>query len=100
MRTATLRTLGLAAAGCLLSASAAAEQYHVDPAGDDTNPTQAAPWKTLQKAADTLQAGDTVLVASGTYGEHVVPKNSGTSSAPITYTVAPGALAIVDGSSL
>jgi hypothetical protein len=101
MRTATLRTLGLAAAGCLLSATAAAEQYHVDPAGDDTNPgTPAAPWKTLQKAADTLQAGDTVLVASGTYAEHVVPKNSGTSSAPITYTVAPGALAIVDGSSL
>jgi chitodextrinase len=47
--------------------------YYVDgTTGNDSNPgTQALPWKTIQKAANTMQAGDTVNVNAGTYNERV-----------------------------
>lgn len=55
--------------------------------GLDSNPgtSPAAPWRTIQKAADTMIAGDTVNVMAGIYREAVVPKNSGEAGAPITY---------------
>ena len=86
----------------LLTASAAnAEDYYVAPNGDDASTGSAtSPWATIQHAADTLQPGDTVFVATGTYAEQVTPKNSGTASQPITFTVAPGAEVIIDGASI
>lgn len=54
-------------------------------------------WKTIQKAADVLQAGDTVFIASGIYKEHVVPKNSGHANNYITYISLPGGEVILDG---
>jgi PKD repeat protein len=47
--------------------------YYVDgTTGNDSNPgTQALPWKTIQKAANTLQPGDTVNVSQGIYNERV-----------------------------
>ncbi len=39
--------------------------------------TLAQPWLTIQKAADTLVAGDTVKILPGTYAEKFTPKNSG-----------------------
>ena len=54
---------------------------YVSPAGSDSNPgTQAAPFKTIQKAADIANPGDTVLVADGIYTGPSNPwcKNSGT----------------------
>jgi len=52
--------------------------YYVAPDGDDSNPgTEAEPWQTIQKAADTLLAGDTVYIRAGTYSERVAPLNSG-----------------------
>jgi len=49
-----------------------------------TDPSQ--PWKTLNPANASLQAGDTVEVAAGTYNTGIDPANSGTSSANrITY---------------
>ena len=55
--------------------------------GNDASPgTQAAPWKTIQKAANTLQAGDTVIVSAGTYPERVTITRSGTSGSMISYT--------------
>ncbi|MEI8287951.1 MAG: carbohydrate-binding protein [Verrucomicrobiota bacterium] len=45
----------------------------------------ATPWKTIQKAAGTVVAGDTVLIRGGTYRETVTPTNSGTSSLPIVF---------------
>src|SRR5512140_3133527 len=52
--------------------------YYVDPTGDDSNAgTAAHPWRTIQKAADTLVAGETVYIKAGTYHERVVPQNSG-----------------------
>jgi len=42
--------------------------YHVSPAGSDSNPgSEARPFKTIQKAADSVKPGDTVLVDDGVY---------------------------------
>ena len=80
---------------------AQATVYHVapPPAGDDRNPgTNSLPWATLHKAAATLTAGDTVLVHGGTYriSEPIVPQNSGTSNAWITYQGIPGETPVID----
>lgn len=54
--------------------------------GDDGNPgTLDEPWETIQKAADTLQAGDTVNIRSGIYVEQVEPRHSGSDNNTITY---------------
>jgi Right handed beta helix region/Protein of unknown function (DUF1565) len=45
-----------------------AVRYYVDPKGVDSNPgTSAAPFKTIQRAADIAGPGDTVVVRSGRY---------------------------------
>jgi hypothetical protein len=73
--------------------------YYVAPTGDDSNPGAAAhPWRTIQKAADSLVAGDTVYVRAGTYTERVTPQNSGSAGHVITYASYPGETATIDGS--
>ena len=78
----------------LLQAAAAsslqAATYYVATNGDDTRtPVKAqsisTPWKTIQKAASNMVAGDTCQIRSGTYRETVTVPNSGTSTAPITF---------------
>ena len=45
-----------------------AATYYVAPIGSDSNPgTKANPFKTIQKGADTVVAGDTVIVKDGIY---------------------------------
>ena len=69
-----------------LSTIVSATTYYVSTTGSDTNTgTEALPWKTIQKAANTMVAGDTVKIQPGTYSESVWPKNSGTADKPITY---------------
>jgi len=64
----------------------AAGTYYVAPTGSDSNAgTLASPWRTIQKAANTLQAGDTVYIRGGTYQERVVINVSGTSGNYITF---------------
>lgn len=64
----------------------AATDYFVSPAGNDSNPgSSSAPWKTIQKAANVMVAGDTCTVLAGTYDERIQITRSGTPSAPITY---------------
>jgi Right handed beta helix region/Pel9A-like, right handed beta helix region len=42
--------------------------YHVSPTGSDSNPgSEARPFRTIQKAADGVKPGDTVLVDDGVY---------------------------------
>ena len=73
--------------------------YYVAPAGDDSNlGTAAQPWRTIQKAANTLVAGDTVYIRAGTYTEQVTPQNSGGAGNTITYAAYPGETATIDGS--
>jgi hypothetical protein len=60
--------------------------YYVATIGSDFNPgTQALPWRTIQKAANTMVAGDTCVVLPGSYGERVQVTRSGNSGTPITY---------------
>jgi parallel beta-helix repeat protein len=55
------------------------------------------PFCTISAAATRVAAGQTVQVASGTYSEQVTIPVSGTSTAPITFTAAPGATVTVTG---
>jgi len=75
--------------------------YYVAPTGDDSNDgTAAHPWQTIQKAANTLMAGDTVYIRAGTYHERVTPQNSGSAGNVITYAAYPGETATIDGSGI
>jgi len=66
-----------------------AEEYWVDQrhalASDDNPGTKHNPWKTVGKAAATLQPGDSVIVRPGIYRERIVPKHSGTKDKPVVY---------------
>jgi len=76
--------------------------YYVSTSGNDNNAgTLAAPWRTIQKAANTVQAGDTVQVRAGTYNEVVTLKTSGNSTQGyITFANYPGEAPIIDGTGL
>lgn len=78
-----------------------AGEYYVSKEGSDINPgTLSQPWLTIQKAANTLTAGDTVFIRGGIYKERVVLKGSGTAGNPITYTTYPNEIATIDGSGI
>ena len=47
--------------------------------------TAAAPFRTIQRAAEVAQAGDTVAVHAGTYRETVRPAHDGRAGAPINF---------------
>jgi parallel beta-helix repeat protein len=69
--------------------------YYVAPpadGGNDGNPgTSEQPWATLQHAADTVVAGDTVVVRPGSYVGFML-QSSGAPGAPITFSGLPGAV--------
>ena len=74
--------------------------FYVSTTGSDSNPgTQAAPWRTIQHAADTVHAGSTVTVRAGIYEELVTIKTSGNATDGfITFRSYPGETAILDAS--
>jgi hypothetical protein len=84
----------------LSSRLALATDYHVATTGSDSNGgTSALPFKTIQKAADVMVAGDTCTVHEGTYREWVRPRQGGTSdTARIVYRAAPGETVYIKGS--
>lgn len=60
--------------------------YYVASTGDNNHDgSTGSPWRTLQKAADVMVAGDTCYIREGTYRESVIPVNSGTEGNPITF---------------
>jgi len=76
--------------------------YYVSPTGSDTNSgLVAAPWKTVQHAADFLTPGGTVLIMDGVYEEQISPKFSGVAENGvtnwITYSAAPGHSPVLNG---
>ncbi len=89
----------LTGAGCQ-QAAAENQTYYVAVSGDDANAgTKAAPWRTIQHAADTVGPGDTVLIRGGVYQETVTINVSGTAGSPITFQNYPGETAVLDGTS-
>lgn len=72
--------------------------YYVAPDGDNDGPgTEDMSWRTIQRAAATLEAGHTVFIMAGTYRERVVLENSGTPDNYIVYTARPGDVVTIDG---
>ena len=72
--------------------------FYVATTGSDSNPgTQSAPWRTVQRAADTARAGSIVNVRGGIYEELVNINASGNASDGfITLRSYPGETAVVD----
>ena len=83
--------------------------YYVATTGSDTNPgTEASPWRNIQKAADTVVAGDTVIVKDGRYTDSndsgdirkcvaIISKRSGTPTNWITFRAENTHGAVLDG---
>ena len=64
--------------------------YYVAANGSDANAgTQAAPWRTLQKAADAVGPGDAVVVGAGTYAP-VAIRRGGTAAGWVWFRNNPG----------
>lgn len=62
------------------------DTYYVSSNGDDSNPgTEASPWKTIQKAASLVTAGNTVVVQAGDFPERVTVDHAGSDGLPITF---------------
>ena len=84
------------------SAIAHAATYYVATTGSDSNPgTEAQPWRTVQHAADTMVAGDTVYIRGGIYNENVQTMNSGNATEGyITFSPYSGENPTIDGTGI
>ena len=96
MRTTFIHVAYLAA----LTTAAQAAEFHVTTGGKDTDTgTQAAPFRTIQRAADCAQPGDVIVVHQGIYRERINPPRGGESDAKrIVYQAAPGERVEIRGS--
>ncbi len=78
--------------------------YVVDgqaPNASDTNPgTPDAPLKTINRAAEIVQPGDTVIVKAGVYREHVRLTRSGKPGAPVTFVADPPHSVVITGADI
>jgi hypothetical protein len=72
---------------------------YVSPSGsDDAAGTEDQPWRTLQHALSTIEAGDTLYVMGGTYEEDVqVTPHEGTPDQPVQVFAYPGERPVVEG---
>lgn len=85
----------------LFAALSMAAEYHIKPDGDDLNdgltPTSA--WKSIQRAVNIAEGGDTIWIHDGTYRGRITFTNTrGSASAPITVAAYPGASPVLKGS--
>ena len=75
--------------------------YYVRTDGSDSNSgtsnSAGGAWATVQKACNTVTAGDVVNIETGTYAETPTMATSGSVGNLITFQKAPGASAIIDG---
>jgi len=71
---------------------------YVSTTGSDSGSgASGSPVKSITKAAQLAQAGDTVLVGAGTYNGTVSISKNGTASGQITFKPADGAHVVIDG---
>ena len=78
-----------------------ANTYYVATNGNDTNQgTNTQAWASIQKAANTLVAGDTVFIKAGTYNERVIVKNSGAANNYIVFSNYQNDEVIIDGNGI
>ena len=100
LRGGLLCLVALSAIG-LIGRTAPASVYVVDQAAagaaDTNSGTEESPFKTVQRAADAVQPGDTVYVMEGRYEERVKVKTSGAEGRPITFQAMPRRSALVNG---
>ncbi len=90
-----------AAAVANITIGAGTALYVATSGNDGNNGSFHSPWRTIQHAASTAVAGDTVYVMGGVYNEVVTFANSGSATAGyITFQSYPGQTAIVDGTGL
>ena len=76
------KILAACTAAAALTVALQATEIHVSVSGKDSNPaTQAAPLRTIQRAADLARPGDVVTVHKGVYRERVSPPRGGESDA-------------------
>ena len=81
--------LVLSAAFTMLSTGLFAKTYYVDFKGVDANPgTKGKPWKTIQKAADSMMPGDLAIVKDGDYDETVKTSRDGETGKRIIFKAA------------
>jgi hypothetical protein len=79
----------------LVSVPAFPATYAVDPTGDDANSGDiAAPWRTIQHAASSVNPGDTVTIHAGIYVESVNVFRGGTDGSFVTFVADPGAVLV------
>ncbi len=78
------------------------KEYHVSKKGSDFNDGSInAPFLTIDKAAQTANYGDTVIVHEGTYREWVKPHNGGNDEqSRVVYKAANGEKVIIKGSEI
>lgn len=70
--------------------------FYVATTGSDANAgTASAPWRTVQKALNSLTPGQTALVRAGNYTESLLATRGGSATAPITIRNYPGERPIV-----
>lgn len=83
----------------LFGGLASAAEYHVALNGNDANRgTRGKPLRSIQRAADLAQPGDTITVHEGIYRERVNPPRGGTEGSPIVYRAARGEEVEIRGS--
>ncbi len=93
-----MRKIILSCSLVLLSLSGFSKHIFVSPNGDDGNQgTKESPYKTIQKAADIMQAGDICYIREGIYHETVVPKQSGNEKQLIQFKAYNNESVIING---
>ncbi|MDR1724533.1 MAG: right-handed parallel beta-helix repeat-containing protein [Tannerella sp.] len=84
----------------MIASAISAKEYHVSVKGSDANiGSEAAPFRTIQKAADAAYPGDVITVHAGVYREWINPPRGGESDdRRIVYRAAPGEKVEIKGS--
>lgn len=77
---------------------AGAGDYYVSMEGSDANPgTEAAPFRTLQQAANIMHTGQKCVVRAGVYRESVKLIKGGVEGYPLVFEASPREKVVVDG---